>query len=156
MSYYNIHRDGLHHINRALGVLTVRSLIGTVFAAGCVTQNGQSKSTVYETSLKVGEHESTTEAGNIDGFIVWEPVSSGTVSSGTGKILAYSKEIWPEHPCRILAASTNSLQKLDRNATLGLVWAHVKGTDFVNDPKNHDKTVQYIAETAGGKYSSRK
>ena len=127
----------------------VLSLMGSVFAAGCVTQSGQSKGMVYETSLKVGDMSQQLKTGNIDGFIVWEPVSSSAVLSGTGKILAYSKEIWPGHPSCILAASTNSLQKLDRNATLGLVWAHIKGTDFVNDPKNHDKTVQYVAEHAG-------
>ena len=136
-------------MKRALGVLMVLSLIGTVFTAGCVTQSGQSKGVVYETSLKVGDMSQQLKTGNIDGFIVWEPVSSSAVLSGTGKILAYSKEIWPGHPSCILAASTNSLQKLDRNATLGLVWVHVKGTDFVNDPKNHDKTVQYVAEHAG-------
>ena len=147
--YYNIHEDGLHHMKRALSFLIVLSLMGTVFATGCVTQSGQSKSVVYETSLKVGDMNEQLRIGNIDGFIVWEPVSSSAVLSGTGKILVYSKEIWPDHPCCIIAASTNALQKLDRNATLGFVWAHVKGTDFVNDPKNHDKTVQYIAEHAG-------
>ena len=137
------------HMKRALSFLILLSLMGTVFAAGCVTQSGQSKNTVYETSLKIGDMNEQLRTGNIDGFIAWEPVSSSAVLSGTGKILVYSKEIWPDHPCCIIAASTNSLQKLDRNATIGFVWAHVKGTDFVNDPKNHDKTVQYIAEHAG-------
>ncbi|HYA61528.1 MAG TPA: ABC transporter substrate-binding protein [Candidatus Acidoferrum sp.] len=137
------------YVKQAWGILVLLSLIGTVFAAGCMTQSGQNKGTVYETSLKVGDMTEQLKTGNIDGFMIWEPVSSSAILSGTGKVVAYSKDIWPEHPCCILAASTNSLQKLDRNVTLGLVWAHVKGTDFVNDPKNHDKTVQYIAERTG-------
>lgn len=136
-------------MKRLWGIFVALSMIGAVFSAGCLSQREQARSTVYEVSLNVGDMSEQLKTGNIDGFIAWEPVSSAAVQQGTGKVLANSKEIWPDHPCCILAAATSSLQHLDKNAVLGIVWAHEKGTDFVNNPRNHDKVVQYIVEHAG-------
>jgi NitT/TauT family transport system substrate-binding protein len=136
-------------VKRLWGIFIALSMIGAVFSAGCLSQREQAGSTVYEVSLNVGDMGEQLKTGNIDGFIAWEPVSSAAVQQGTGKVLAYSREIWSDHPCCVLAAATSSLQHLDKNAVLGIVWAHEKGTDFVNNPRNHDKVVQYIVEHAG-------
>ncbi len=85
---------------------------------------------------------------NIDGFIAWEPITSKTALSGTGTALAYSHTIWPNHPCCVLLISRAGLEKLDRNAVLGMVWAHIKATRFINDPQNTNQTIHLIATTS--------
>lgn len=42
-------------MKRALGAILLLSITGVVFEVGCVTQSGQSKSMVYETSPNVGD-----------------------------------------------------------------------------------------------------
>jgi len=37
------------------------------------------------------------EAGDLGGFLVWEPFASEAVVAGFGKILATSQDIWPNH-----------------------------------------------------------
>ena len=43
------------HMKRALGAILLPSITGVVFEVGCVTQSGQSKGMVYETSFNVGD-----------------------------------------------------------------------------------------------------
>ena len=43
------------HMKRSLGVILLLSITSVAFEAGCVTQSGQTKSMVYETSLNVRE-----------------------------------------------------------------------------------------------------
>ncbi|MDI3488632.1 MAG: sulfonate transport system substrate-binding protein, partial [Methanosarcinales archaeon] len=37
----------------------------------------------------------------------------------------------------------------DERVLTALVWAHIKATEFINDPANHDKVVQYVMEFMG-------
>ncbi|MDN5295410.1 MAG: sulfonate transport system substrate-binding protein, partial [Methanosarcinales archaeon] len=37
----------------------------------------------------------------------------------------------------------------DERVLTALVWAHIKATEFINDPANHDKVVQYAMEFTG-------
>lgn len=44
------------------------------------------------------------EAGDLGGFLVWEPFASEAVVAGFGKILATSQDIWPNHlDCMVVA-----------------------------------------------------
>jgi hypothetical protein len=43
------------HMKRALGAILLPSITGVVFEVGCVTQSGQNKGMVYETSFNVGD-----------------------------------------------------------------------------------------------------
>jgi sulfonate transport system substrate-binding protein len=118
-------------------------------SAGCVMDSAKGSGVLYETWMKTGDMTQQLTTGNIDGFVAWEPITSNATVSGTGTALAYSDTIWPNHPCCVLVVSNASLDKLDRNAVLGMVWAHVKATRFINDPNNYNQTVQSVAATAG-------
>jgi len=134
-------------------ILVILSLVTAVLAAGCTSQTASNQTApvsgvVYETVLNVKDMSNQLEAGKIDAFVAWEPVVSQAQLNGTGAILAYSNAIWPQHVGDVIAIPNSSLQ-LDRNALLSLIWAHVKGTDFINDPNNHGTVVQYIANDSG-------
>ena len=68
---------------------------------------------------------------------------------GPGTILAYSSAIWPDHPCCVMVASQDALQRLDKNALLGLVWAHVMATRYLDDCPNSNQTIQYLMDETG-------
>jgi sulfonate transport system substrate-binding protein len=117
--------------------------------AGCTMNSSQNSGTIYETWLNTGDMIQQLTKGSIDGFMAWEPIPSTATIGGMGTSLAYSDTIWPGHPCCVLVGSRASLEKLDRNAVLGMVWAHVRATRFINDPQNYDDVVEGVAISTG-------
>ncbi len=83
--------------------------------------------------------------GGIDAFVAWEPFVSEAVVNGNGKIIATSADIWPNHPCCVVATT----EKDDRELVTAIVWAHVKATRFINNPDNREKVIEYAMEFTG-------
>ncbi|HYC19625.1 MAG TPA: ABC transporter substrate-binding protein [Candidatus Bathyarchaeia archaeon] len=117
--------------------------------AGCLMSSPKESGVVYETWMRSGDMLQQVQTSNIDGFIAWEPVTSKAALSGTGTALAYSHTIWPSHPCCVLVVSRAGLGSLGRNATLAMVWAHIKATRFILDPHNINQTIDGIATSTG-------
>ena len=57
-----------------------------------------------------------------------------------------SGEVWKNHPCCVLAASE---RLRDQNVLLALVWAHVRTTQFINDPRLKEKVLDYARQFTG-------
>lgn len=71
------------------------------------------------------------EDGEIAGFIVAEPFGSQVEKKGLGKIMALSKDIWPNHPCCVLVMSKDALA--DKESTQELINVLVKAGTWIND-----------------------
>jgi NitT/TauT family transport system substrate-binding protein len=71
-------------------------------------------------------------AGQIDAFVAWEPYPSRAVTSGAGRIVSASADIWPLHPCCVLAADKAFLAARPAEAA-AVVRAHVKATAFIRE-----------------------
>jgi NitT/TauT family transport system substrate-binding protein len=99
--------------------------------------------------MRSGDMVQQIKTSNIDAFVAWEPIASQVALAGTGTVLTYSSAIWPDHPCCVMVASQDALRKLDKNALLGMVWAHVIATRFINDPENANQTIQYLMNDTG-------
>ncbi len=87
----------------------------------------QSASTIV---LSPPEMLTALQAGQIDGFVAWEPYPSLAVALGIGRIQATSAEIWPGHPCCVLVASEAFMdaRPVDGRA---LLRAHERATAFI-------------------------
>ncbi|MEM2924986.1 MAG: ABC transporter substrate-binding protein [Methanocellales archaeon] len=82
------------------------------------------------------------EAKEIDGFIAWEPFVSDAVISGTGKVLATSRDIWPNHPCCVVAVDKKfAVQNPD--AVIGFLKAHVEATNYINKALKNPYSEEY-------------
>lgn len=86
------------------------------------------------------------QAGEIDGFVAWEPFPAKAVEAGGADYLVDSGETWPGHPCCVLAALPAEVPEQVQTA---LLWAHVRATQFLNDPANAEKVRQYAVEFTG-------
>ncbi|GAB6906697.1 ABC transporter, substrate-binding protein, aliphatic sulfonates family [Desulfosarcina cetonica] len=98
-------------------------------------QKERTKYNLTETDLKTivvkpPEMIGALRTGQIDGFIVWESFVSKAVTLKAGKILASSHDIWPDHPCCVLAAHRRFLEKCPEDA-VKIVRAHVRATHFI-------------------------
>jgi len=137
-----------------LVVAVIFVCLGVLVAGGCLTQPSQQDRAIHEIFMSTGDMTQQIQTNNIDAFVAWEPIPSQVALDGTGTILAYSGAIWPDNPCCIIAVSQNALAKLDNNTVLGMVWAHVKATQFINDPKNYNETIQYLMNDTGVDYNT--
>jgi NitT/TauT family transport system substrate-binding protein len=69
---------------------------------------------------------------DIDAFIAWEPYPSKALTENTGKIVAYSSQIWPDHPCCVIVAGEKFLQARSSDAEK-LKIAHNQACRFIQD-----------------------
>ncbi len=110
------------------------------------TQEPAEEKLVYLTQTAPPSMLEQLEAGEIDGFIAWEPFNSTAVTDGYGKYLFTSQDVWDDHPCCVLAINENFT---DETTIEALVWAHIKAVRFINDPANSEKVLQYASDFTG-------
>ena len=80
--------------------------------------------------LKPPEMIGALRTDQIDAFIAWEPYPAKAVTMGVGRILAFSRDIWKDHPCCVLAADAKFLEDHMEKAK-GVVRGHVKAIEFI-------------------------
>ncbi len=80
--------------------------------------------------LKPPEVIGALRTDQIDAFIAWEPYPAKALTMGVGRILAFSRDIWRDHPCCVLAADGKFLETQLEKAK-GVVRGHVKAIQFI-------------------------
>jgi len=106
--------------------------------------DGKNTKDIYVLSMTPGTMREQFLAGNIDGFIAWEPYNAEVVVAGRGKYLIQSADVWENHPCCVLA-----IKNQEKIAAEALIWAHIKATEFINNPQNTEKVLTYAVEFTG-------
>lgn len=114
--------------------------------------------TVYWTQIAPATMKSAITGGVIElhGGIVWEPYVSTIINDpGTDcKILKWSKELWGDHPCCVVAANTVFMEK-NPEAVQRFVAAHVVATQWLIDTiatgsgTNYSHLLDIASEFAG-------
>ena len=132
-------------------------LIITIFLfTGCTEKNEEKSVTL----IKMGGATMMTSmaAGTIDAMICWEPWNSLVFSEGIGEYLVNSSEIWPHHPCCILAADYNWYEKVGEekgdDILKRVALAHLRANEWIDealpkDSENHSKLLTYAKELTG-------
>ncbi|MBU7022905.1 MAG: ABC transporter substrate-binding protein, partial [Theionarchaea archaeon] len=72
----------------------------------------------------------TLESGGIDGFIAWEPYPARAVVEGGHTLLVTSHDIWPHHPCCVVAVREEYLAE-NKDVVLAVLACHMKATTFI-------------------------
>jgi len=108
------------------GIGTVQDLLLQKALAGPGLAAGKEKTIV----LSPPEMLSALQAGQIDGFVAWEPYPSRAVAMGIGRIRATSAEIWPGHPCCVLIVG-EALMDTRPEDCRALRRVHVRATAFI-------------------------
>lgn len=80
--------------------------------------------------LKPPEMVGALRSGQIAAFIAWEPFPAKAVSMDAGKYLLYSRQIWKDHPCCVLAAGREYFNKHEDQARK-IVRAHVQAVAYI-------------------------
>ena len=82
--------------------------------------------------LKPPEMITALKTSQIDAFIAWEPYPAKAATMGAGRSLASSRQMWPDHPCCVLAADTGFYRASPKRVEKVLA-AHFEATRFIKD-----------------------
>lgn len=135
----------MRRLGRIVAPAIVLAVAAALGAAACARPGGGSTA-VEVAVLTAPDMLMQLESGDIDGFVAWEPFPATAVNGGYGKILELSGDIWPDHPCCVLAVAPTPQGK----SMAGLLAeAHIKATGWMNDPANRAKLLGYAAEFTG-------
>ena len=96
--------------------------------------------------IKPPEMIGALRTDQVEAFIAWEPFPAKAQTMEVGRVLAYSKNIWKDHPCCVLAVEAKFLEAQPDWAKK-LVRAHVKATDFIQ--QNPEEAIKIGAKYTG-------
>jgi len=86
---------------------------------------------------------STLASKKVDGYIAYEPYVSIAPYTDVGKVLMYSEDIMPNHPCCVIVARQDYIDQHPQELQTFLD-IHKNSTEFVNNNKN--ETANLISE----------
>jgi len=82
------------------------------------------------------------EAGEIAGFLAWEPWPADAVSSGAGKVMATSSEIWPDHLDCVVAVD-GAFASAQPDTVRRFLQAHIAATRWIQEALAQPDSEQY-------------
>lgn len=123
-------------------IIIVICLFLLIYAGISLYEKSHTQKTINVVIMTTDEMISALRNGTIAGFVSWEPHPAKSVIDGYGRYLVNSKDVWPDHPSCVLVKSEFIV---DEDMIRALVWAHLKGTMFINDPANREKVIHYAS-----------
>ncbi len=118
-------------------------IVSLISSGIAVYEKSHAHKSIYVVAMTPDEMSNALKNGSVQGFISWEPHDSKAVTSGYGRSLINSKDMWENHPSCVLAISEDLK---DEDMIKALIWAHVKGTRYINDPANRETVLKYGSE----------
>lgn len=106
-------------------------------------ENGLSLDDVKVSSMKVPSMNDALNTGKIDAIITFQPYVSIASSNENNVVLVNSSDILPNHPCCVVAASDDFLNK-NPDTAKAIVSIHEEATKFINE--NPDKVVDLLPD----------
>lgn len=133
-------------------IVTVVTIVG-IAGAGCL--GGEGSDAVRWTTVAPIDQKAQLEAGNIEGAITWEPYASDAVLDGTAKIWKWSSEIWPGHPCCVVAADQDFMEN-NEDLVLRFLKVHMVANEWIDDTMENPDSENYsMLLDMGAEFSQR-
>ncbi|MDD1773047.1 MAG: ABC transporter substrate-binding protein [Methanomassiliicoccales archaeon] len=144
--------------NPVVSVLVVVAIAITgIAAAGCLGGNTAEK-TIYWSSVAPVNQKAAIEAGVVEGGVSWEPYVSDSLVDGTANLIKWSGDIWPHHPCCVIAvtkAFANQPEVRDNDLVARVIRAHIDATNWIIQAVE-EQGANYSAMLAiGAEFSNR-
>ncbi len=134
-------------------------VILSLFIAGCLETGEKARDASKPINLVKMSGQDMVQrlgAGEIAGFIMWEPYPAIAVTKGYGKNLFFSGKIWEGHPCCVVAydynwyTNTKNADEILRRMAL----VQLKSVEYINNAKlgespDHEDLINYTMEFGG-------
>lgn len=120
--------------------------IQDIFLKDALAKNNITPEEVNIIELEVPLMPKALQAGEIYGFIAWEPFVSTAELKEYGNVLMYSGDIWKGHPCCVVIA-TDDFRRNNPDLLKRFLKVHAEATDYVN--ANKDEAAVIVSEKLG-------
>lgn len=101
--------DSMEKKTIVLSVIIVAVLVVGGVTAALLMGNKSERRAVYFVNVAPSNMEAWLAVNESDAFITWEPFASSATVSGNGRILMWTSEIMPHHPCCVVVVSKQFL-----------------------------------------------
>ena len=81
---------------------------------------------------------------DIDGYSAGEPWNAQAVHEGVGFTVATSQQVWPDHPEKVLATTTEFVRQYP-NTARALVMALLEAARYIDNPAHHEMVAHVLA-----------
>ena len=104
---------------------------------------------VYYTTMAPSLMDAWLAENQTSAYIAWEPYASSAVVAGTGRVLMYTNEIMPHHPCCVVLAYNPFIEQdlgggvTGQVLTLRFLKAHMDATAWILDALAHKDGSNY-------------
>jgi len=111
--------------------------------------------TIYWTPVPPKDQQASFVSGAIDGGVSWEPYCSDSILAGDAHVLKWSGEIWPNHPCCVLAVKSSYLSS-NPDLVARITRAHIEADLWLVDALAHPDGANYtLLLDMGATFSAR-
>ncbi len=135
-----------------VAVLALAAIVGAVLLTP--TNDGTQKVVYWSTVAPVNQKAAIAD-GTVSAGVSWEPYVSDSLVAGSADVIAWSGDIWPNHPCCVLAVSTSFAQNYP-DAAARLLRADIEANIWLNDALSHPDSANYtLLLNMGAQFSGR-
>lgn len=112
-----------------------------------------SKITIID--MAVRDMRTRLDKGEIAGFVAWEPFPSDAIIAGSGKLLATSQDIWPNHPDCVVVAD-KKFASANPDTVKKFLDVHTAAIQWINDALARPDSKEYAKLIElGSKFTGR-
>ncbi len=119
----------------------------------------QATNVIYWTQIAPVQQKANLQSGTVQGAVSWEPYVSDSLDDGTASVVAWSANIWPHHPCCVVAVRYSTAfpnNTLDQGLVARVVRAHIDATNWIVKTLNEGSGTNYTALlNMGASFSAR-
>jgi NitT/TauT family transport system substrate-binding protein len=127
-----------------IAVVVVAALIVAGIAVAFLYKPSKEPNTVEYTVVAPSKMDAWLAVNQTDAYIAWEPYVSSAVVGGTGKVLEWTSEMMPHHPCCVVVASKSFVSSSNGiEMTQRFVKAHADATLWIDDALAHPNSANY-------------
>jgi NitT/TauT family transport system substrate-binding protein len=136
-------------------VVAIVVVVAAVAAYYYLIPPPEEKKTVYWIGIPPKDQQASLQAGTVDAAISWEPYCSDSIIAGDAHVLAWSGDIWPNHPCCVVAVKTSYLND-HPDLVARMVRAHIEADLWILDALEHPNGANYtLLMQMGSSFSAR-
>ncbi len=117
-----------------LAVIVAAAVVLAGVATALYMGGGSDEDSVGYVTMAPSLMDGWLAANQSDAYIAWEPYVSSSVVGGTGRVIMWSNEIMPNHPCCVVTVSEDFLNRADgEDLTARFLKAHVEANLWIAD-----------------------
>jgi len=128
-----------------LSIVVAAAIVLAGVATALYLGSGSDEGSVGYVTMAPSLMDGWLASNQSDAYIAWEPYVSSSVVAGTGRVIMWTNEILPNHPCCVVAVSEDFLDSPDgADLTARFLKAHIEANRWMGDA---------LADPEGANYS---